>query len=85
MRCICWRSQGKVFQTKKNASVRVRKDKFPKNYEQLLDGCIPADCPKDAQRLKQGIKERRKEGKDCWNLKTHIIYYYLYSGQSQRP
>lgn len=69
MRCVCWRSHGKVFQTKRNASVRVRKDNFPKNYGLLLDGHIPADPPKDALWLREG----RKEEQDGWSQKAPLF------------
>ena len=85
MRCVCWRSQAKVFQTKKNASVRARKDNFPKSYGLLPDGCIPADPPKDALWLREGRKEGRKEGQDGWSQKAPLFITICIVGRARGP
>lgn len=85
MRCVCWRSQGKVFQTKKNASIGVRKDNFPKNYGLLPDGCIPADPPKDVLWLREERKEGRKEGQDGWSQKVPLFITICNLGRPRGP
>lgn len=78
MRCVCWRSQGKVFQTKRNASIGARKDKFPKNYGLLPDGRIPADPPKDALRLREGERRGERRGRMAGARRPHYLLLFAF-------
>lgn len=85
MRCVCWRSQGKVFQTKRNASIGARKDNFLKNYGLLPDGRIPADPPKGCSAAEGGRKEGRKEGQDGWSQKAPLFITICILGKPRGP